>query len=288
MEYAIHIGIFFVIYSMLGLSLNFVIGYTGLFSITHAAFYGIGAYTTAILSSQYDTNFFLSLACGAVITALVSFLIGIVMSRFNKEYYAIVTLGFNIIVFAIIINWSGLTRGPHGISVISTPSLFGYEFVSNLSFFVLLLIVLALIILACRFIINSSFGRVLKAIREDEKSIQIYGYNTAYYKLVIFIISAVIASTSGSFYASYMTYINPHMFTLNESIFILVIIILGGLSTLRGSVFGALFLILLPEALRFVGIPSVIAAQARQTIYGIIIMILMLFRPQGLIGEYRL
>lgn len=155
--------------------------------------------------------------------------------------------------------------------------------------FLLLVIVSAvLIFLFSKFITDSSFGRVLKAIREDEQAIQVFGYKTHQYKLAIFVIGAVMASIAGAFFASYITFIDPSTFTINESIFILSIIILGGLANLRGSVLGALFLILLPEILRFVGFPSEIAAQMRVLVYGALLVILMLYRPQGLLGEYKL
>ena len=134
----------------------------------------------------------------------------------------------------------------------------------------------------------SSFGRVLKAIREDEDAIQVFGYNTHQFKLTIFVIGAGMAAVAGSLFASYITFIDPTTFTLVESIFILAIVILGGLANLRGAVLGALFLILLPELLRFVGFPPDIAAQMRQVVYGAILVILMLYRPQGLLGEYKL
>ena len=148
--------------------------------------------------------------------------------------------------------------------------------------------VLAVVYFIARFITRSSFGRVLKAIREDEEAISVFGYNTTYYKLVIFVISAMLAAIAGSLFASYITFIDPSSFSLNESIFILAIIILGGLSSNRGAVVGAAFLIILPEALRFVGFPSDVAAQMRQVVYGLILILLMLYRPQGFLGEYRL
>ena len=129
---------------------------------------------------------------------------------------------------------------------------------------------------------------MLKAIRGDEKAIQVFGYNTVYYKLTIFVISAGMAAVAGSLFASYITFVDPSSFTVFESVFILAIIILGGLANMRGAVLGALFLILLPEALRFVGFPPDIAAQMRQVIYGLILVSLMLYRPQGLLGEYKL
>ncbi len=129
---------------------------------------------------------------------------------------------------------------------------------------------------------------MLKAIREDEQAISIFGYNTHHFKLLIFILGAGIASIAGSLFASYITFIDPTTFSPNESIFILSIMILGGLASLKGSILGALFLILLPEILRFLGLPNELAAQARFGIYGLLLIILMLYKPQGLVGEYKL
>lgn len=288
MEYLIHLAILFAIYAILGVSLNLVVGYAGLLSVTHAAFYGVGAYTTAIFLTKSGVGFFSSLILGIAIAVAVSLLIGVVLSKFKGDYYALGTFGFNAIIFAVFLNWQNLTRGSLGIPGISRPELFGINFANNFNFMVLALIFLVLMYFTSRFVVNSSFGRVLKAIREDETAIAVFGYNTLYFKLVIFVISAAMAAVAGSLFASYITFIDPSSFQLTESMFILAIIILGGLANLRGSILGALFLILLPEILRFVGFPSDIAAQMRQVVYGIILILLMLYRPQGLIGEYKL
>lgn len=288
MEYLIHLAILFAIFAILGVSLNLVVGYTGLLSVAHATFYGVGAYTTAILLTKSGVGFFSSLILGIAIAVAVSFLIGIVLSRFKGDYYALGTFGFNAIVFAVFLNWQNLTGGSLGIPGISKPELFGINFANNFNFMALALIFLVLIYFASRFVTDSSFGRVLKAIREDETAIAVFGYNTMHFKLVIFVISAAMAAVAGSLFASYITFIDPSSFQLTESMFILAIIILGGLANLRGSILGALFLILLPEILRFVGFPSDIEAQMRQVVYGIILILLMLYRPEGLIGEYKL
>lgn len=288
MEYLIHLAILFAIYAILGVSLNLVIGYTGLLSISHAAFYGVGAYTTAIFLTKSGVGFFSSLILGIAIAVAISFLIGVVLAKFKGDYYALGTFGFNMMIFAVFLNWQNLTEGPLGIPGISRPELFGINFANNFNFMVLVLIFLVLIYLASRFVVNSSFGRVLKAIREDETVIAVFGYNILYFKLVIFVISAAMAAVAGSLFASYITFVDPSGFQLTESMFILAIIILGGLANLRGSILGALFLVLLPEILRFVGFPSGIEAQMRQVVYGVILILLMLYRPQGLMGEYKL
>ncbi len=288
MPYIIHLLILIGIYAILGLSLNLVVGFTGLLSVTQAAFYGIGAYTTALLLTNFGMNFFLSVLIGMVVTAVVSLLIGSILSRFRDDYFALGSFGFNVIVYSIMLNWQSLTRGPLGIPGIARPALFGFSFGDNTSFLVLVVIFAGLTYFIANFITTSSFGRVLKAIREDEKAIQVFGYNVLYYKLAIFVISAVMASVAGALFATYITFIDPSTFTLNESIFILSIIILGGLANNRGAVLGAVFLILLPEILRFVGFPDEVAAQMRQVVYGLMLILLMLYKPEGLVGEYKL
>ncbi len=288
MEYFIHLAILVSIYAMLGLSLNLIVGYAGLLSMTPAAFYGIGAYATAILMTSHGMNFFLSVLVGMVVSAAIALLVGFVLSKFDGDYFALGSFGFNIIIFSIFLNWQELTRGPLGIPGIGRPTAFGFEFSENLSFLVLSVLFAAAAYWAAQFIGNSSFGRVLKAIREDERAIQVFGYNTHYYKLAIFVIGAMMGAVAGSLFASYITFIDPSSFGLTESIFILAIIILGGLANNKGAILGAAFLILLPEALRFVGFPSDVAAQLRQVVYGLILVGLMLYRPQGLVGEYKL
>lgn len=288
MEYIIHIAILISIYGILGLSLNLVVGFTGLLSVTQAAFYGIGAYATAILLTNFGINFFLATLFGVFITAILSFLIGFVLSKFNGDYYALGSFGFNVIVWSVMLNWQSLTRGPLGIPAIPRPSIFGFIFQENVYFLFLSIVILFLTYLFSEFIIKSSFGRSLKAIREDEKALQVFGYNTIFFKLSIFVISAVMASIAGSLFASYISFIDPSTFNLNESIFILAIIILGGLANNKGAVFGAICLIMLPEILRFIGFPSDIAAQMRQFTYGLILILLMIYRPKGFFGEYKL
>ena len=284
----IHLGVLFSIFAILALSLQLVVGYTGLLSVTHAAFYGIGAYTTALLITTRDVNFFVALVIGVIITAVAALLIGLVLSKFRGDYYALGSLGFNVIVFSIFLNWQSLTRGPLGIPGIDRPELFNFVFSENIFFLALALIFLALCYGLSKWVTDSSFGRVLKAIREDEEAVSVFGYHTLFFKLAVFVFAAGVAAIAGGLYASYITFIDPSSFTINESIFLLAIIILGGLGSLRGAVIGALVLILLPEALRFVGFPSDIAAQMRQVIYGLILVGLMLYRPQGLVGEYKL
>lgn len=288
MPYLLYLAILISIYAILGLSLNLVIGYTGLLSVAEAAFYGIGAYVTALLLVNAGFNFFLAALIGMGVSAVIAFVIGIVLSKFDGDYYALASLGLGAIIYSVFLNWQNLTGGPLGIPGIPRPTLFGFTFSTDFSFLILALVFLALAYLACRWIVNSSFGRVLKAIREDEKATQVFGYKTLWYKLLIFTIGAAIAALAGSLYASYISYIDPTTFVVFESIFLIALVILGGLADLWGSVIGAVFLVLLPELLRFVGLPDEVAAQMRQAVYGLLLVLLMLYRPQGFLGKYKL
>jgi len=288
MEYLIHIAVLISIYSILGISLDLVLGFTGLLSVTHAAFYGLGAYATAILLTSFGINFFLAVFLGIIISGVIALGFGIVLSRFRDDFYALASMGFNTIVFSVFLNWQSVTRGPLGIPGIDRPSLFGFEFSENFFFLILCVVFAGAVYFISRFITNSSFGRVLLSIRENEEAISVFGYNTVFYKLLIFVISAMMASVAGALYATYVTYIDPSSFSLSESIFILAMIIVGGLSNHRGAILGAVFVILLPEVLRFVGFPTDIAAQMRQLTYGVLLIAFMLYRPKGLVGKYEL
>jgi len=288
MEYFLFIAIFVAIYGILALSLNLITGYTGLISLAHAAFFGIGAYTVAVLTATFGFNFFFALAIGIVYALALSFIVGVIFSRLGGDYYVLGTVGFNYIVWTVMLNWDSVTHGPLGVSNIPRPAFFGLLFNSNEKFFLLALSIFVIVYLFSRFLVRSSFGRILKAIREDERAIAVFGYRTLWYKVLVFMIAAAAASVAGGLYASYIAYIDPTTFMVAESIFILSIVIVGGLANLEGSILGAVFLVLLPEALRFVGFSADIAAQMRQAIYGLLLILAMLYRPQGLIGEYKL
>jgi len=288
MAYLIHLAILVSIWAILGISLNMVVGYTGLLSVTHAAFFGFGAYATAILLTQTGVGFFLSLVLGMLISGVLALAIGFVLSKFRDDYYALASFGFNIIVFSVFLNWEELTRGPLGIPGITRPSIGGFVFSDNVHFLVLVLVFAALVYLVARLLVTSSFGRVLKAIREDEEAISVFGYWTISYKLAVFVIAAMMAAVGGSLFASYITFIDPSSFVLLESIYMLAMIIMGGLASVPGSVVGAAIIVLLPEFLRFVGMPDSIAAQMRQVIFGVVLVVLMMYRPQGFLGEYKM
>ncbi|MFC1565133.1 branched-chain amino acid ABC transporter permease [candidate division KSB1 bacterium] len=288
MEYIFHILIFIGLYIILSISLNLLIGYTGILSIAHAAFYGIGAYTAALLSLNYQASFFIVLFVSILVSAIIGLIVGLPSIRIKDDYFAIASFGFQVIIFHILNNWVSFTGGPMGLPGIPNLSIFGVVINSNFKFLMLTYFFVISIFLITNRISKSPVGRILKALREDEILVQSQGKNVASFKIKIFIISSCIASISGILFAHYITFIDPSSFTVMESIYIISIVIIGGTGNLKGSILGAIILVLMSELLRFVGLPSSVAANSKQIIYGLLLISFILWRPQGLKGEYNI
>lgn len=286
MEYLLHILIIIGIYIILSASLNLIAGYTGILSIAHAAFYGVGAYVAALMALNLNTPFLANVICAVILSGIFGALVGIPSLRIRDDYFVIATFAFQIITFSVMNNWVSFTGGPMGLPGIPQPVIFGWEISSHLEFLFLIACFCALTLWISQKIVQSPFGRILKAIREDEVFALAAGKNVAAYKVLVFVIGAGMAAIAGSMYAYYISYIDPTSFTVMESIFIISIVIIGGAGSLRGPVIGAIVLVTLPELLRFVGLPSSIAANVRQIIYGGLLVAFMMWWPQGLMGEY--
>ena len=287
MEYLLHILVIAGIYTILALSLNLIVGYTGLPALGHAAFSCIGAYTSSLLALNVGLSPWIGLLAGACFAALSGIIIGYPAVRLTGDYLALATFGLGVIVYSIAKNWISLTRGPMGLPGIPGFSLFGFQLSAIWSYLLLVLIFVLLTIFVFKRIVTSPFGRILRSIREDEIASEALGKNTVRYKLLVFIIGAFFAGIAGSLYAHYITFIDPSSFTVMESITILLMVIFGGMGSISGSIVGAVILVVFPELLRFLGMPSSIAAPMRQMIYGLLLIILMLKRPQGIMGAYR-
>ena len=286
MEYLLHILILICIYIILSTSLNLLVGYTGILSVAHAAFYGVGAYMAALMALNLETPFLLSLIFSFVGAGVFGAIVGIPSLRLKDDYFVIATFAFQIIIFSVLNNLVDFTGGPLGLPGIPQPDIFGYQITTHLEFLILSGSLALLVYWLSNRIVKSPFGRLLKAIREDEVFTQAVGRNVSRSKVKLFIISAALASFAGVIYATYITYINPNSFTIMESIFIISIVIIGGAANLKGSVLGAAFLVALPELLRFIGLPNPIAANVRQILYGALLVVMMMWRPQGFLGEY--
>ena len=300
--FAITLGTVFAIWAILAVSLNLVVGFTGLLSVGHIGFFGIGAYTVAILTSDtsyeqlrtesiptYGWPFFAALPIGVVLAGLTAIAVGVVFNRFRDDIFVLVSFGFAIISFNIFLNARPITRGAFGIHEIDRPEIAGWSFDGELPFMALVFAFLGLVVLISWFIVTSSFGRVLKAIREDEQAIEVFGYRATHYKLAVWVVSAMMAGLAGGLFASWTTFIDPNSFILLESMLLVSIVILGGLATIWGSLLGAMAFVLLEEGMRFLPFfPTEYVGQARQVVLGVLLVLLMLFRPQGLVGRYKL
>jgi len=277
MEYLLHLMILIGIYVMLSQSLSLSAGFGGMVSLAHAGFYGVGAYTAALLAVDSQVPFYVSLPVALLLSGLLALVVSAIALRTIDDYFVVCTLGIQVIVFSLMNNWMGLTHGPLGIPGIPGIRLFGIAIENKWAFLLLVFFFATLIFFVVKRMTESSFGRTLRALSEDEIFTKSLGKNVYLTKVIAFTVSAMFAAVPGVLYAHYISYIDPTSFTLDESIFILSIVILGGMKNLWGSVFASSFLVLLPEALRFVGMPSAIAANMRQIIYGGI-LVFMMFR----------
>lgn len=279
-DYIVRVLIMSGIFLILTLSLNLVTGYTGQFCLGWAAFYGIGAYTSALLVMKLGFSFWLSMPLAGLMSALFGILLGIPTMRLKDIYLAITTLGFGEIIRLIMLNWTDLTRGSMGLPGIPSPTIFSYEFSSNIPYYYLILALVLITIFSVRRIIDSRVGRALIAIREDDLAAKTMGIDITGYKILAFAVGAFFAGIAGAFYAHYTSFIDPHTFSFSESITILAMVVLGGMGSIWGSILGAVVLTVAPEALRGL-------SDYRMIIFGLIMMLVMLVRPQGIMGKGR-
>jgi branched-chain amino acid transport system permease protein len=287
MEYFIHVAILIMIYAILGISYNLLMGYTALFSLAHAAMFGIGAYASAMLSIKLGLNMWLALSVAIAITAASGAVIGIPALRVRSHYLVVLSFGFQMVIYSLMMNLVTFTGGEGGIVGIPKPSIFGLAIDTKWKYLITIGLIGFIVFLIGRRLGNSPFGRVLKAIRDDEEATRFLGKNILSFKVTIFMFSGALAAVAGGLYAHYINFINPFTFSLSESVFILAIVVFGGSGNLWGSVFGALILVAVPELLRFLrGFSEAIAGPFRQILYGLMLMVMMRFRPQGLIPEH--
>ena len=279
-DYGVHIAIIVALYIILALSLNLVNGQAGQLNLGHAAFFGIGAYTSALLMLLEGWSFWATLPAAIVVTALFGLIVGLPSLRVGGDYLGIVTLGFGEITRLVLINWMDLTRGPMGLPGIPPPSLFGVEFSGKLPYFYLVTVLAVLTWFVLKRLTVSRFGLQMLALREDERVASTLGIDTGRIKLAAFAIAAALAGLAGAFYASYISFISPDTFVMNDSIIMLCMVVLGGMGSMVGSVIGACVLIAAPEALRFM-------QDWRLVLYGVLLTGMMIYRPSGVWGLER-
>lgn len=285
--YVLHLLILIGIYLILAISLQLSVGFTGMLNLGHVGFFAIGAYVSA-LATLNGVPFALALLLAGVIAAFFGWLLSLPTNKLSGDYLALATMGFSFVVYAVALNWTELTRGPLGLPGIPRPELFGFAFSDNFSFLVLTAVLVAVTFFVVRRIVSSPFGRVLQAIRDDETVARVLGKNAPRHKSISLSVSAFFAGIAGSLYAHYISFIDPSSFTILEMIPLLAIVIIGGLASLRGTILATIILVLLPEPLRFIGFPSSVIGPARQMLFALLLLAILLYKPKGFFGKVEL
>jgi branched-chain amino acid transport system permease protein len=265
------------LYALLGLSLNLIVGHTGLFNLGHAAFYGVGAYTAAILNTTYHIPILFILPVSAFASAIFAAVIIRPIIHLRGDYLCIVTIGIGeIFRIAMINNIFGITGGANGIFGIHRPALFGLRIYKTHHFFYYIWTFVAVTVLLFHRLEKSRFGRALNYLKEDEIAAEGSGINTTHYKLIVFILGAAWAGMAGNIFASKMMIISPESFNFWESVIMFMIVILGGSGSIPGALLGAFLIIGLPEIFRGF-------SNARMLIFGAAMILIMIFRGQGIL-----
>lgn len=280
-KYLLHIGVLILIYSILAMSLNLIVGYVGEFPLGHVAFFGIGAYTAALLSVKTGFPVWATLPLGGVLAAVFGFLIGAITLRLQGPFFVIVTLAFAEVLRLIATNWIDLTNGPMGIAGVPHPVfLDGGGYLGGKRGFMLLALVLVAVAfyLSYRFVYSNA-GRAAVTIRENRYVAQSIGVQPWRYALFAFVLAAFLAGIAGAYYGHYVSYVGTEVFGFSFTASMIIMVLLGGKGTLTGPVVGAVVVTLLEEYLRE-------AKELRLTLFGVIVMAVVLFAPNGIVGSF--
>ncbi len=288
MDYLIHILIITIIYILLAISLNIELGYTGLYNFGHVAFFGIGAYTSALLSLK-GMPILISFGIAILVAGTAGFLISFPSLRLSGDFFGIATLAFSEMTRLFFLNERWLTKGPMGLPGIPRPMWIG-QGVNALPRFLLFVLLLSIgVFISLYYLTGSPFGRALKVVRDDEHVAQAMGKDVFSLKVKVIALGSALAGLAGVMWAHYITYISPADFTLDTTILIILCVVLGGKGTRWGPVLGAILVIFFREALRFLPIPSDMSrfiAPIQGMVFGAVLVILMLKRPSGILSEH--
>ncbi|MCP1310330.1 branched-chain amino acid ABC transporter permease [Paenibacillus tyrfis] len=284
--YYVDIVVFLIIYILLGLGLNLITGYAGQVSLGHGAFFGIGAYASGILSVKAGLNPWLAIALAIVLTFVISAVLGLPSLRVREDFLAITTLGLGLIIQSYFKN-SELTGGAYGLDSIPGLSFFGIE-MKNVGYLLFVVIVLLVGIYALRKMTRSRIGRAWMVIREDETVAASMGINTTYYKVLVFAIGGAYAGAAGALFAHKVSFLSADSFGFTVSATVLSMVVIGGLGSIRGTLFGVTLLYLLPELFRLFDLQMFdmkYLDMYKMMFYGLLMVLVMRYRPKGIFGQ---
>jgi branched-chain amino acid transport system permease protein len=284
--YLLNLATLATVFGILAASLNLLIGYAGIFSIAHAVFFGIGAYTGAQLAILFIPDVLLACLAGGLLAGALSLCLALPALRVRGEYFVAASLGLQMMAVTLFSEAHVLTGGHGGLVGIPMATLFGIDISEPATFLVFCLVVLAGVLLAIRMLMRGSFGRALMAIRDSESAAEAFGKDVPRLKTLAVGLGCALAGVAGVLFAFYMAFVNVESFTLEQSILVMAMVIIGGTATLAGPLIGVLLLLLLPAALSFLPfIPATQIGAVQQFIYGAAMTLLMIFRPAGLAGQ---
>jgi branched-chain amino acid transport system permease protein len=276
--YHLHIALMAGIFGVLALSLNLLLGFTGQLSLGHAAFFGIGAYTSALLTLKLEWSFWSALVAAVALAAAAGWLIGRLALKLRGAYFVLVTISFAGVISLVSVNWIELTNGPLGLPGVPAPELWGWSLRSKSAYYYLVLVALALSFLVCARLVRSRIGRAFVALRENEALAESIGVDVTHYLVLAAVVSAGMAGLGGSLYAHYTRFVSPEVFLFTYTVTMVVMVVAGGKGTLAGPLVGAVLFTTLPEALR-----EATSWQWQMLAYGVLLVLLVFFIPRGII-----
>ncbi|ARU03342.1 branched-chain amino acid ABC transporter permease [Comamonas serinivorans] len=284
-SYIINLLVLICVNATLAVTLNFIMGYAGIFSLAHAIFFGIGSYVAAYVALHFTGSLLVILPAAMLISALVGLALALPALRVRGEYFVAASLGLQVIGVTVFSEWKSVTGGIGGVMGFPPASLPGLSFESPTAFLIWSVVMLVLILLAINTLLHSSFGRNLQAIRDSESAALAYGKNVAMIKTLSVVFSSALAATAGVVYAFYMSFVNVESFTLDTSVLVMAMVIIGGTGTIWGPLVGAVLLMLIPSLTSYIpGLPQTEVGSIQQIIYGAAMVLLMIFRPGGIMG----
>src|SRR5437667_3483341 len=268
------------IFGVLAMSLNLLLGYTGQLSLGHAAFFGIGAYTSALLTLKLDWSFWPALAAAVAVAGAAGFVIGRLALKLRGAYFVLVTISFAGVISLVSVNWIELTNGPLGLPGVPAPELGPWSLRTKSAYYYLVLAAVALCYAVCRRLVNSRIGRAFVALRENEPLAESVGVEVTHYLVVAAVVSAAMAGLGGSLYAHYTRFVSPEVFLFTYTVTMVIMVVAGGKGTLAGPLVGAVLFTVLPEALR-----AVASWQWQMLAYGVLLVALVFFLPRGIVPQ---
>lgn len=284
-NYILSLAILICINASLAVTLNFIMGYAGIFSIAHAVFFGIGAYTAAYCAMHFSASLFVTVPISMLVAGVLSLALALPALRVRGEYFVAASLGLQMLAVTVFSEWKSVTGGIGGVIGIPPASVFGHEIVHPAEFLTVALLFLILIVGVTTLLVRSSFGRNLKAIRDSESAAHAFGKNVAAIKTLAVVVSSSLAAIAGVLYASYLSFINVESFMLDTSVLVMAMVIIGGAATALGPIVGATLLMLIPSFSSYLSfLPQTEIGSIQQIIYGAAMVLLMIFHPGGIVG----